>query len=161
MARLGPSAVAAAREFHVLSALVPRTPAPVPEPHWHEPDPRCIGAPFIVQDRLPADARVTPLTEAPEVLRAKGWRASLGMLVDVHDVDPLALGLGSLTSVAPDPTDAKLREWRERASAIPGAALLRAAVDWLSAHRPPPLPPESIDHKTAPTGPKHREEQLT
>ncbi len=83
------------REYRVLTALGP-TAVPVPETHFLCADPDVIGAPFYVMQNVPGtvyrSARETGQL-SPE--RAVGMsQALIDVLADLHDVDPVSIGLG-------------------------------------------------------------------
>ncbi|KUH36023.1 MULTISPECIES: phosphotransferase family protein [Streptomyces] len=119
------------REHRVLSALHP-TAVPVPRPLLLCEDESVLGAPFYVMDFVPG----TPYRTADQLAplgpgRTRG--AVLGLvdtLVDLHAVDPDAVGLGDFGR--PEGfLDRQLRRWGKQLAASRGREL--AGVDELHA----------------------------
>ncbi|MFF8386776.1 phosphotransferase family protein [Streptomyces kanasensis] len=119
------------REHRVLSALHP-TAVPVPRPLLLCQDESVLGAPFYVMDFVPG----TPYRTADQLAplgpeRTRG--AVLGLvdtLVDLHAVDPDAVGLGDFGR--PEGfLDRQLRRWGKQLAASRGREL--AGVDELHA----------------------------
>ncbi|OEJ96913.1 phosphotransferase family protein [Streptomyces thermolilacinus] len=119
------------REHRVLSALHP-TAVPVPRPLLLCEDESVLGAPFYVMDFVPGTPYRTAAQLAP--LGAERTRAAvLGLvdtLVELHAVDPEAVGLGDFGR--PDGfLDRQLRRWGKQLAASRGREL--AGIDELHA----------------------------
>ncbi|MFD3355417.1 phosphotransferase family protein [Streptomyces fradiae] len=119
------------REHRVLSALHP-TAVPVPRPVLLCEDESVLGAPFYVMDFVPG----TPYRSAAQLapLGAERTRAAvLGLvdtLVELHAVDPEAVGLGDFGR--PDGfLERQLRRWGKQLAASRGREL--AGIDELHA----------------------------
>ncbi|WP_374983752.1 phosphotransferase family protein [Streptomyces fradiae] len=119
------------REHRVLSALHP-TAVPVPRPVLLCEDESVLGAPFYVMDFVPG----TPYRSAAQLapLGAERTRAAvLGLvdtLVELHSVDPEAVGLGDFGR--PDGfLERQLRRWGKQLAASRGREL--AGIDELHA----------------------------
>jgi aminoglycoside phosphotransferase (APT) family kinase protein len=84
-----------AREYRVLSALVP-TPVPVPEPLALCTDPDVLGVTFYVMRDVPGTVLRTPADTEALSPAARGALASelIATLADLHAVSPDAVGLG-------------------------------------------------------------------
>ncbi len=84
-----------AREHRVLRALF-GTPVPVPEPLVLCDDPDVLGVTFYVMSDVPGSVLRTPAdTEAlSPATRGSVASALIGVLADLHDVSPDAVGLG-------------------------------------------------------------------
>ncbi|WP_371530094.1 phosphotransferase family protein [Streptomyces sp. NBC_01283] len=120
------------REHRVISALHHGTDVPVPTPVLLCEDPDVLGAPFYVMDFVEG----TPFRTAEELapLGAERTRAAvLGLvdtLVDLHSVDPEAVGLGDFGR--PDGfLDRQLRRWGKQLDASRNRDL--AGIDELHA----------------------------
>ncbi|MGW7081127.1 phosphotransferase family protein [Streptomyces sp. NPDC054871] len=120
------------REHRVISALHHGTDVPVPEPLLLCEDDSVIGAPFYVMDFVDG----TPYRTAEELapLGAERTRAAvIGLvdtLVDLHSVDPEAVGLGDFGR--PDGfLDRQLRRWGKQLDASRNRDL--AGIDELHA----------------------------
>ncbi|MEE1740895.1 phosphotransferase family protein [Streptomyces sp. BE147] len=131
------------REFRVISALFP-TAVPVPEPVLLCEDESVIGSPFYVMEYVEG----TPFRTAEQLAplgpeRTRG--AVLGLvdtLVDLHAVDPGAVGLGDFGR--PDGfLDRQLRRWGKQLDAsrdreLAGIDELHAALGRALPHSPAP-----------------------
>jgi aminoglycoside phosphotransferase (APT) family kinase protein len=95
LGRVLPRAHDMAREYRVLSALVP-TPVPVPEPLALCTDPSVLGVTFYVMRDVPGTVLRTPADTGALSPAARGALASalIGTLADLHAVSPDAVGLG-------------------------------------------------------------------
>ncbi|MCP3804447.1 phosphotransferase family protein [Allokutzneria sp. A3M-2-11 16] len=84
-----------AREYRVISALG-ATPVPVPRAELLCTDPEVLGAPFYLMERAPGT--VLRRRKQADVLGEDGARRLseqlVDVLVDLHSVDPAAVGLG-------------------------------------------------------------------
>ncbi|MEU0271559.1 phosphotransferase family protein [Streptomyces sp. NPDC006307] len=127
------------REHRVISALHP-TPVPVPEPVVLCEDESVLGAPFYVMEFVTGTPYRTAEQLAP--LGAERTRAALlglvDTLVDLHAVEPEAVGLGDFGR--PDGfLDRQLRRWGKQLDAsrsreLPGIDELHATLGrWLPA----------------------------
>jgi aminoglycoside phosphotransferase (APT) family kinase protein len=121
------------REFHFITALAP-TSVPVPEPLGYCDDPDVIGVPFYVMGAVDGlvlrqakdAARLTPET------RRSAYRRLIQGLVELHAVDPDAVGLADMRrrgSLA----ERQLRAWggqweRARTRDLPDMERLIAAL---------------------------------
>ncbi len=94
---LPPSAHDVLREHRVIAALF-GSPVPVPRPILACEDPKVIGAPFYLMDRVNGDA---PRFELPSGFGAPESRGGIGeqavdALAALHALDPAAVGLADL-----------------------------------------------------------------
>jgi aminoglycoside phosphotransferase (APT) family kinase protein len=131
------------REHRVITALAP-TPVPVPGTVLLCEDPQVIGAPFYVMDFV----RGTPYrdeSQLREIGPDKTREAVLTLidtLVDLHAVDPAAVGLGDFGR--PEGfLDRQLRRWGKQLDAsrsreLPGIDELLAALGRALPHSPVP-----------------------
>ncbi|MEV0775449.1 phosphotransferase family protein [Streptomyces sp. NPDC050428] len=131
------------REFRVISALHP-TAVPVPEPLLLCEDTDVLGAPFYVMEYV----RGTPYRTAEQLapLGPERTRAVLlglvDTLVELHAVDPSAVGLGDFGR--PEGfLDRQLRRWSKQLDAsrnrdLPGVDELHAALGRSLPHSPAP-----------------------
>ncbi len=136
-----------AREHRVMSALAP-TPVPVPGTVLLCEDPEVLGAPFYVMEFVPG----TPYrTEAQlrELGAERTRKIALNLvdtLVDLHAVDPAAVGLAGFGR--PEGfLDRQLRRWGKQLDAsrsreLPGIDELHAALG----RRMPVSPPPAVVH---------------
>ncbi|MFF3752763.1 phosphotransferase family protein [Streptomyces sp. NPDC002018] len=136
-----------AREFRVITALHP-TAVPVPEPLLLCEDESVLGAPFYVMEYVEGTPyrtaeQLAPL--GPERTRA-AVLALVDTLVDLHAVDPEAVGLGGFGR--PDGfLDRQLRRWGKQLDASRGREL--AGIDELHAalgRALPVSPPPTVVH---------------
>ncbi|GHH75109.1 acyl-CoA dehydrogenase [Streptomyces sulfonofaciens] len=131
------------REHRVISALRP-TPVPVPRTVLLCEDETVLGAPFYVMEHMPG----TPYRTAGQLARlgpARTRAVLLGLvdtLVDLHAVDPQAVGLGDFGR--PEGfLDRQLRRWGKQLAAsrsrdLPGVDELQAALARALPHSPAP-----------------------
>ncbi|MET9428232.1 phosphotransferase family protein [Streptomyces sp. NPDC003036] len=135
------------REHRVISALHP-TPVPVPEPVVLCEDESVLGAPFYVMEFVTGTPYRTAEQLAP--LGAERTRAALlglvDTLVDLHAVEPKAVGLGDFGR--PDGfLDRQLRRWGKQLDAsrsreLPGIDELHATLG----RRLPASPAATVVH---------------
>ncbi|MFE7126513.1 phosphotransferase family protein [Streptomyces sp. NPDC057617] len=131
------------REYRVIEALHP-TSVPVPEPLLLCEDESVLGAPFYLMEQVPGTAYRTAEQLAP--LGPARTRAALLALVDtlveLHAVDPEAVGLGDFGR--PEGfLDRQLRRWAKQLDASRGRELagigeLHAALGRALPVSPPP-----------------------
>ena len=121
---------------------------PVPFIRWYEPDPRLLGAPFIVMDhvtgQVPADSPSYHVdgwvTKASPAERAHMWWRSLDVLAQIHQLDVARLGLGFVDRPEYGRTgiDQQLGYY-ERFLAwtrTPGLQVCQSALEWLRRKQP-------------------------
>jgi aminoglycoside phosphotransferase (APT) family kinase protein len=113
MSGLLPSAHDMAREYRIIAALR-STPVPVPPPVGLCEDASVNGAPFLVMEHV--DGHVLRNEAAVERALPPGERGALSRsmvdtLVALHDVDPDAVGLGTLGRKE-SYVERQLRRWR-------------------------------------------------
>ncbi|MBB6171422.1 aminoglycoside phosphotransferase (APT) family kinase protein [Nocardiopsis mwathae] len=142
-----PTAHDMSREHRVVTALAP-TPVPVPGTVLYCDDPEVIGASFYVMERVVG----TPYREADRLARLGPRRtrniahAMIDTLVDLHAVDPAAVGLGDFGR--PDGfVERQLRRWARqldssRSRELPGIDELHSRL----AAALPASPPPTIVH---------------
>jgi len=136
-----------AEQFRLLQILA-GTEIPVPEVHWHEPDPAVLGAPFYIMSRIdgavPTD--MPPyhtggwLTDVSPAERESIWWSGVGVLTRVHALDVRRLGLEFVDQTRYGPTGLRQRlayyehylDWAYE-GAVP---VVRQALQWLHDHRP-------------------------
>ena len=130
-----------AREHRVISALAD-TPVPVPGTLLLCEDPEVIGAPFYVMDCMPG----TPYRSEHQLRRIGPGRTEAAVhtlvdtLVDLHAVDPAAVGLADFGR--PEGfLDRQLRRWGKQLDAsrsreLPGMDELHAALGQALPHSP-------------------------
>jgi aminoglycoside phosphotransferase (APT) family kinase protein len=146
---VAPSAHDMGREFRVLSVLYRAFP-PAPRAYLYCPDPGVIGAPFFVMERRRGIVvrGVVPAEFGGGRDPAANRKLSevlIDTLVDLHGVDPAAVGLGALGR--PEGFLARqVHGWQERyerakTREIPGAA---EVARWLVERLPPPPAPTLV-----------------
>lgn len=136
------------RQYQVLQRLEPG-PVPVPRPRWHEPDPRPLGVPFYVMDRV--EGRIPPdrppyhaggwcAEDLTPDERATLWWSGVDTLAAIHATDWRA---GGYTFLAPeaegDPLARQLADYRrflEWAAGGRPQPTVEAGLDWLEKNRP-------------------------
>jgi aminoglycoside phosphotransferase (APT) family kinase protein len=135
--KLLPSAHAVDREFRVLSALA-HTDVPVPRTHFFCNDPKVIGTPFYVMERLRGRVFWTP--SLPEVPREERRAIHFGMadaLARLHRVDYRSVGLGDYGK--PGSYFARqIARWRKQwdASRTRENRAIDSLAEWLPRHIP-------------------------
>lgn len=136
-----------AEQFRLLEILS-RTGIPVPQVHWHEPDPAVLGAPFYVMSRVDGDVPTDMppyhtggwVTEVTPAERERMWWSGLSVLGEVHRLDVSALGLEFVDQPQYGPTGLRQRltyyehylDWAYHGT-VPVA---QQALRWLHEHRP-------------------------
>jgi len=147
-----------ARQFHIQRALAEaKTGVPVAPMRWLETDPRYLGVPFYVMDRV--EGRIPTdnppyhaggwLTEVAPAERGALWWDGLEVLARIHRLDWRALGLDGLgleqagAETAAAALDAQLAYWDRYLDWLGGPAvgLLRPVLTRLRADRPRPEGP--------------------
>lgn len=146
--KLLPGAHAVDREARVMSALG-REGFPVPRVHGLCEDEDVIGTPFFVMDmvegRIVWEAHFPGLT--PED-RAAHFDAMNATIAQLHNVDPVAAGLGDYGKASAF-VERQVRRWSKQyledteAGRIPA---MTALVDWLEKHMPPDSGDSRIVH---------------
>ncbi len=124
-------------QFRVMGLVRAETTVPVPETLWYEPDPRVLGGPFFVMERIdglvPPD--VMPYTfgdnwvfDATEADRRAMQESAIEALAGIHAITPDRYDLGFLQLDQPGATalDRCLGHWRDY-------------HDWVVKDRPSPL----------------------
>lgn len=143
LGELLPKAHDMAREHRVLTALWP-TAVPVPQPLALCEDPAVTGAPFYVMAAV--DGRTTYTRDDLETWVPEGARAALatrlvGVLAELHDIDPAAVGLDRLGR--PDGYVARqLERWYGSFLASPGEPGLDATMAPIHDRLARSLPPQ-------------------
>ncbi|MGZ4796322.1 MAG: phosphotransferase family protein [Acidimicrobiia bacterium] len=129
-----------------------RTDAPAPVCRFLESDPRWLGTPFLVMERIDgeAPADVPPyvfggwLMDATPAERERLTRHSVAVLAEVHRIDPDNADLSFVAdTTAPDAMTAQLdgqREYYEWARDGVTYPLIERTFAWLDAHRPDERP---------------------
>ena len=98
LGHLLPTAHDMGREHRIIRALHP-TPVPVAEPLGHCQDATVTGAPFYVMEFVEGVVLHTAdlaRQAFDEVQRRRAGESFVDVLADLHDVDPVAVGLGEL-----------------------------------------------------------------
>jgi aminoglycoside phosphotransferase (APT) family kinase protein len=137
-----------AGQYRVMDALR-ATAVPVPAMLWLEPDPRPLGAPFFVMERvagrIPSDNPPYHgsgwVAEAAPGLRRALWESAVDALAEIHRQEPAALGLDFLDAPPPGADTAawQLEHWARYCDWALGGArqpTLDAALAWLRERRP-------------------------
>ena len=137
-----------ARQYRVMAALH-GSEVPVPAMAWLERDPRVLGAPFFVMERvagrIPTDNPPYHaggwLTEVAPAERTALWESAVDALAAIHRQDPGALGLDFLEAPAPgeDAHAWQLDYWTRYAAWVgEGRAqpTCERALEWLREQRP-------------------------
>lgn len=124
------------REYRVMSALA-GTDVPVPRAVLYHEDPRLIGTPFYLMDRV--EGRVftdCTLPEVPQDERRAVYMAMADALAALHGVSPEAVGLGDYGRHE-GYFARQYRLWSDQlaAAAVQPSALVELA-DWLGARLP-------------------------
>jgi aminoglycoside phosphotransferase (APT) family kinase protein len=132
-----PSAHAVDREFRVISALA-GTDVPAPRALVFSDDPSIVGTPFYLMERL--HGRVFHQTSLPGVTPADRRAMYLEMastLAKLHDIDPVAVGLGDFgrpsgyfgRQIRRWSKQYELGRWRDLVD-------IETLIDWLPKHIP-------------------------
>jgi aminoglycoside phosphotransferase (APT) family kinase protein len=145
---VAPTAHDMAREFRWLSAMNRVFPL-APRPYLLCEDPNVIGAVFYAMERrtgiVVRAAEPPELAERPAARRAVS-EALVDTLADLHAVDVVAQGLGSLGKPAGF-VERQVRGWTDRWVRSKTTALpeMDALAEWLRAHLPPdPVAPAVV-----------------
>ena len=137
--KLLPGAHAVDREARVMSALG-REGFPVPRIHGLCGDDSVIGTPFFVMDMV--DGRIVWEAQFPGLTpeeRAAHFDAMNATIAQLHNVDPVAAGLGDYGKASAF-VERQVRRWSQQyledaeAGRIPA---MTALVEWLEKHMPP------------------------
>jgi aminoglycoside phosphotransferase (APT) family kinase protein/putative sterol carrier protein len=135
-----------AAQVRVMQALA-GSDVPVPRVRWFEQDPRPLGAPFYVMERIEGEvpSEVPPYhtfgwcVEASPERRARLWWNGIRALAAIHTLDWRARGLDFLGAPASGARvlDAQLDWWQRYLDWVggPPQPLLTAAVAWLRSER--------------------------
>jgi len=132
-----PGAHAIEREFRVLNALA-QTDVPVPKALWLEEDPKILGTPFYVMERL--DGRVFSDSTLPDVSAQDRRAMYLDMaraMARLHNVQPVAIGLGDFGKPG-NYYERQIRRWSAQYQTSRGARIpaLDEVIDWLTVNLP-------------------------
>jgi aminoglycoside phosphotransferase (APT) family kinase protein len=132
-----PSAHAIDREYRIMSALWP-TAVPVPKTVLYEADPRIIGTPFYLMERLPG--RVFGDASLPGVSvsdRRHMYRSMADTMADLHTLDYEMLGLGDFGKRG-NYFSRQFARWSKQwqLSKIQDNPALDKIIDWLPVHIP-------------------------
>jgi aminoglycoside phosphotransferase (APT) family kinase protein len=141
-------------QYRCMETLGRRTTIPVPRVLWFEEDPRVLGQPFYVMERVdglvPSDnppfAVAGWLAEASREDQARLWRSSLEVLAQLHALDWRGIGLDFLDRPQYGPTGfdqqlgfyAEFLPWAKAGTTQP---LLDDTFEWLRARKPLGLGP--------------------
>ncbi len=133
------------KQFRVMRLVREHTAVPIPETHWYEPDPRVLGSPLLVMDRIeglvPPD--VLPYTfadnwvfDASEADRRTLQDSAIRALAGVHAITPDAYDLKFLEHDLPGETslERSVHHWRQYHDTVVGdepSPLLAECFDWL------------------------------
>jgi aminoglycoside phosphotransferase (APT) family kinase protein len=157
VARLAPEASAVpvfpsydfAMQFAVMRLVAERTGVPIPAPRWLETDPAALGTPFFVMDRV--DGEVPPdvmpytfgswLSEGSAGDQARLQDATVGLLAQIHTIDPVNADLGFVQFARREPTALARHvgqqwdyyQWVADGTSIP---VLEDGFAWLRGHWP-------------------------
>ena len=91
-------------QYRVIELVGTHSPVPVPRLRWLELDPEPVGVPFFVMDRvtgrvppdIPPYAMGSWVSELTPVDRAAMQRETVGVVADIHSIDPAAVDVGFL-----------------------------------------------------------------
>jgi aminoglycoside phosphotransferase (APT) family kinase protein len=93
------------RQVAVMRIAREHADVPVPEVHWHEPDPAWLGADFYVMEQIdgvPATSSPVPyvedgwVLEATDAQRAAMDEAAAGLLAGIHRISPAEVDLSAV-----------------------------------------------------------------
>jgi aminoglycoside phosphotransferase (APT) family kinase protein len=136
-------------QYRVMELVGAHSAVPVPTTRWYEPDPEPLGAPFFVMDRIhgrvPSD--IPPyvmegwLLSASPAERRTLQDASVGLLADLHSIDPTGLDTSFLDSPAggATPLARHVEQQRSYYDWVRGDRrhpIIEATFDWLDANWP-------------------------
>lgn len=136
-------------QYRVLELVAKHSRVPVPRVRWLELDPAPLGAPFFVMDRVAG--RVPPdvmpytfgswLSEAAPADRRRLQDATIGVLAELHAIDPQAAGAGFLAYDEPGATPLRrhVAHWRAYYDWVRGERrhpVLERAFAWIDASWP-------------------------
>lgn len=128
-----------AREYNVLKALEDSAVA-APIVHWMDPQGRFLGAPSVVMRRMPGKCEYMILnSNRPLSERLQLAKAFLALLIEIHNVDWRALGLGdNLGTPEGAPAKIELAQWEAeyRAVKLEPHPELDYVLTWLSQTAP-------------------------
>jgi aminoglycoside phosphotransferase (APT) family kinase protein len=134
------------RQARVMQSLAGSA-VPVPRVLWLEQEPRHLGAPFYVMERIEGEvpSEVPPYhtfgmcVDATPERRARMWWSGLEALAAIHALDWRARGLAFLgvPGAGTDPLDRQLAYYERYLRWVggPPQPVLEAALAWLAAHR--------------------------
>jgi aminoglycoside phosphotransferase (APT) family kinase protein len=135
-------------QFRIMQRLA-GTGVPVPRVFWQEPDPRFLGAPFYLMERI--DGRIPDdnptyhmagwMTEIAPEERAAIWWSGIENLARIHRLDARALALLPEPPPGQTPLDVQLAYWDRYLDWISAGrrghyAISEAGLAWLRRHQP-------------------------
>jgi aminoglycoside phosphotransferase (APT) family kinase protein len=132
-----PSAHAVDREYRVLTALA-STDVPAPRTFLYCDDLSVVGTPFYLMERL--EGRVFHETSLPDLApaeRSQMYSEMARTLAVLHDIDPLAVGLGDFGR-ASGYFERQIRRWTKQYELARWRDLkdIEKLIEWLPAHLP-------------------------
>jgi aminoglycoside phosphotransferase (APT) family kinase protein len=145
-----PSAHAVDREHRVLAALARDGRVPVARPLLMCDDATVIGTPFYVMEHLKGRVFWDPtLPDLPRASRRAIFDAMGATLADLHNLDPVALGLADFGR-AEGYVARQVARWSKQYLGDVEAAgrfeSMERVIDWLPRHAPTSEPPASVVH---------------
>ena len=145
-----PSAHAVDREHRVLAALARDGRLPVAQPLLMCDDAAVIGTPFYVMEHLKGRVFWDPtLPELPREARRDIFDAMGATLAELHNIDPVAIGLGDFGR-AEGYVARQVARWSKQylgdAEAAGRFESMERVIDWLPRHAPATEPASAVVH---------------
>ena len=145
-----PSAHAVDREHRVMAALAAEGSVPVARPLLMCDDAGVIGTPFYVMEHLKGRVFWDPtLPELPREARRAVFDGMGATLATLHNLDPVALGLGDYGRAA-GYVARQVARWSKQyfgdAEAAGRVGSMEKVIDWLPRHAPVDEPPAAVVH---------------
>jgi aminoglycoside phosphotransferase (APT) family kinase protein len=145
-----PSAHAVDREHRVLAALARDGRVPVAQPLLMCDDAAVIGTPFYVMEHLKGRVFWDPtLPELPREARRVIFDAMGATLAELHNIDPVAIGLGDFGR-AEGYVARQVARWSKQylgdAEAAGRFESMERVIDWLPRHAPATEPTSAVVH---------------
>jgi aminoglycoside phosphotransferase (APT) family kinase protein len=143
---VAPSEMAALeREFRILAALSQRN-FPVPRVYIYCDNDKFIGGAFYIMEHMEGRNYSDPVMPgASTAYRAKAYESLNGVLAQLHNFDPRALGVGSLgngRNYVADQVDRCTRHYL--AAKVEDVPEMNRLITWLPKNLPPDRPPRLI-----------------
>jgi aminoglycoside phosphotransferase (APT) family kinase protein len=132
------------RQFRVLQLLGQSAAAPVPRTLWYEPDPRILGAPFFVMERVAGRSPGNVyharglFADATPTARTAMWCSALQAMARIHRADVTCFGFLARAELGATGLEQELAYWDQYARwcGSPLRPVQLQAREWLRAQLP-------------------------